>query len=67
MHVQNSNSKISSHPNLAMHLIHILLPTTFKMYCVKKGILNFSYDLEDGLFKKYFFITPEKVKIENYL
>ena len=34
--------------------------------CVKKGILHFSYDLEEGLLGKYLVITPKKSKLKNH-
>ena len=34
-------------------------------YCVKKGILYFSYVLEDGLLGTHFGYDSKKVKIEN--
>ena len=45
----NINFKISARPDLATYILQILIPTTSKTYCVKKGILHFSYVLEDGL------------------
>ena len=52
MPAQNSNSKISAHPDLATQLIQILIPTTLIVYCIEKGNLHFSHLLEDGLLAK---------------
>ena len=49
MPVQNSNSQISNHPNLATNLFQILISTTFNILLCQKGNSIFSYALEDGL------------------
>ena len=40
MPVQNSNSKISARPDLAINLLQILIPTTFGYYNKKVKIEN---------------------------
>ena len=62
MSVQNSNAKISVHPDLATNLLQILIPPHLITYCVRKGNLHFSYVLDDGLLGKYLVITPKKVR-----
>ena len=37
MPVQNSNFKISAHPDLATNLLEILIPATFDSLVCKKG------------------------------
>ena len=43
MPVQNSRSKISTHPDLATELLQILTPTRLNIVCVKKGNLHLSH------------------------
>ena len=66
MSVQNGNSKISVHPDLASNLLCILVLTTSKAYCVKKGILHFICVVK-GLFRKYLVITTKKSKLNFFL
>ena len=61
MPVQNSNSKISAHPDSAIYLPQILLfINTFNRPLHQKCTLHFSYVLEDALLEKYLVITPKR-------
>ena len=64
MPVQNSNSKISARPDLAMNLLQSLYQLHLTAYCVKTGSLHFSYILKNGLLGKYLVITPKKPKLK---
>ena len=66
MPVQNSNFKVSAHPDLTTDLLQILIPPAISnSKWVKKGNLHFSYVLEDGLLGKYLVITTQKSKLKN--
>ena len=67
MPVQNGNSKISVHPDLACYLLCIFVLTTSKANCVKKGILHFICVVKEGLFRKYLVITTKKSKLNFFL
>ena len=58
MPIQNSNIKISAHPNLPTHLLQILIPTTFNSLLCQKGNLHVRHPLKDGLLGKSLDITP---------
>ena len=66
MPVQNSNFKISAHPDLAFQLLQILYiyQLHIRAYCIKKVNLHFSYILKDGLLGMYLVITPTKTKLK---
>ena len=66
MPVQNSNFKISARPNLATNLLQILIPATINSLVSKKGNLQFSYVIKDGLLGKYLVITPRMSKLKNH-
>ena len=64
MHVQNSNSKISAHPDLANQLGQILIYQLHLVaYCVKKFDLHFNHVLGNVLSEKSLVITPMKSKL----
>ena len=60
MCVQNSNFKISAHPDLATNLLQILIPATFNNLSVLKraNYTSAIHVLEGGLLKTYLVITP---------
>ena len=61
MPVQNSNSKISAHPDLGCQLLQSLNPTRVNSrYCVKKGNFYFKQVLEGSLFEKRFDYYPKE-------
>ena len=64
MPVQNSNSKISAHPDLATQLLQILIPTILNSLLCQKGQFTLQPALEDGLLEKYLVIAPRKSKLE---
>ena len=57
MPVQNSNFKISAHPDLATNLLISLYQLQLIAKCVKKGNVHLISVLEDGLLGKYLVIT----------
>ena len=61
MPVQNSNTKISAHLDLATQL----LPLNLIAYCFKKDSLHISPDLQDSLLGEYLVITPVKSKFKS--
>ena len=59
--VQNSNSKYSARPDLAiLSYFKSLYQLHFTAFCVKKGNLHLSHVLEDKLLGKYVVITLKK-------
>ena len=61
MPVQNCNSKISAHPDLATQLLQTRYQLILFAFFVKRGNLHFSHILENNLV-----ITRQKVKIEIF-
>ena len=64
MPVQNSNSKFL----LVQIYLLIYFTSLFQQhliaFCVKKGNLQFSHVLEEGLLGQYLAITPKKAKLK---
>ena len=48
MPVQNSDSQISTHPNLATNLLYILIPTSSNSLLCQNSLVHFNFVLEDG-------------------
>ena len=65
MPVQNCNTKISVHPDLATNLLPILIPTTFKRLLFQSRQFALQLCPKRWFVKKIFGHYPKKVKIEN--
>ena len=66
MPVQNSNFKISAHPDLAAKLLQIRIPATFNSLVCQKG--QFTLQLcPERLFVRMIFVyyPPQKSKLKN--
>ena len=64
MPVQNSNFKISAHPDLATYLLQILIPATFNSLVCKEEQFKLQVCPRRWLVRKILSYYPPKVKIE---
>ena len=67
MPVQNSNFKISAHPDLATNILRILIPAICDSPLWQKGNFHLSYVLEDGFLGICMVTNPHKIKLKNLL
>ena len=63
--VQNNNSKISAHPEVATTLLPLLIPSTFNSLMCQKGQFTYLSCHRRWFVRKIFGYYPPKVKIEN--
>ena len=66
MPVLNSNSKISSRPDLGTQFLQIFKPTGINNLLCQKGKFTFQLFVEDYLLGKALVTTQKKVKIESF-
>ena len=65
MPVQNSNFKIFAHPDLATHLLHILIPATINGLVCQKGLFTLQLCPRRWFVRKIVGYYTPKVKIEK--
>ena len=65
MPVQNSNSKISAHPDIATNILQILISTTFNSLSCQTGQFILQLCPRGRFVKERFGYNPQKVRFEN--
>ena len=66
MPVWNSNHKVYTCPDLAIHLFQMLIPTSCsRLLCIKKCKLHLSMVLDDNLLEEYLVSTPQGSQLNS--